>query len=124
MITIRTYALLAAPVTVAAVLIPIAVASAEPSGRLVETGCSYEQITAALRVEMPQLAERLDGNATAQQRVRDLLALPVDQRRDRVRGFLDRNPDVQRIIDEKRSTPEGQEKIAKLNRVADTCPNY
>lgn len=124
MITIRTYALLAAPVAVAAVLFPIAVASAEPSGGLVETGCSYDQITAALRVEMPQLAERLDGNATAQQRVRDLLALPVDQRRDRVRGFLDRNPDVQRIIDERRSTPEGQEKIAKLNRVADTCPNY
>lgn len=124
MITFRTYALFAAPMAVAAVLIPVAVASAEPTGLLIETGCSYDQLTAALRVEMPQLAERLDGNANAQQKLRDFLDLSVDQRRDRVHGFLDRNPDVQRMIDEKRATPEGQDKVAKLNRIADTCPNY
>lgn len=119
------YTALAAPLAAAAVvLVPMTAATAEPAGPLIETTCSYEQLDAALRVEAPQVADRLAQNPTAQQRVRDFLALPVDQRRDRVQNVLARNPDWQQKIDEKRGTPEGQQKIDTMNRIATTCPGY
>lgn len=125
MISFPVYSALAAPVAVAAVvLVPMAAATAQPTGPLIETTCSYEQLDAAVRTEAPQLADRLAQNATAQQRLRDFLALPVDQRRERVQSVLNRNPEWQRKINEKRGTPEGQQKIATMNRIADTCHDY
>ncbi|MCP9275910.1 hemophore-related protein [Mycolicibacterium arenosum] len=125
MISFPVYTALAAPLAAAAVvLVPMSAATAEPAGPLIETTCSYEQLDAALRIEAPQVADRLAQNPTAQQRVRDFLALPVDQRRDRVQDVLARNPDWQQKIDEKRGTPEGQQKIDTMNRIATTCPGY
>lgn len=109
---------------VAAVSLPAA-ASADPGdGPLIATTCSYEQLAAALQVNAPQASARLAGNPDAQARLRELVALPVDQRRQRVQGFLDRNPDVRARIDEKRGTPEGQQKLQMLARIADTCHDY
>jgi hemophore-related protein len=125
MISFPTYTLITAPLVIAvAVLVPVTIAQAEPAGPLVETTCSYEQLDAAARVEMPQLAAKLEQNPNAQRRIRDFLGLSVDQRKQRIREVLDRNPDWRQTIDEKRNTPEGQDKVAKLNRVADTCHGY
>lgn len=100
-------------------------ASALPlDGPLIETTCSYAQLEAALQVEAPTAAARLAERPDAQAKLQELVALPVDARRARVQSFLDRNPDVQNMIDEKRSTPEGQQKVQMLARIADTCHNY
>lgn len=99
-------------------------ASAQPAGPLIETTCSYAQIEAALQVEAPEASGRLAENPEAQAKVQALLGLPVDQRRERVQSFLDRNPDVASMIERKRNTPEGQDKLQKMQRVADTCHNY
>lgn len=102
-----------------------AAASAEPiDGPLIETTCSYEQLAAALQVQAPQASARLADHPDAQAKLRALIALPVDQRRQRIEGFLDRNPDVRAKIDEKRRTPDGQQKVEMLARIADTCHDY
>ncbi|AQA05065.1 hypothetical protein BVC93_24660 [Mycobacterium sp. MS1601] len=93
-------------------------------GPLIQTTCSYAQIEAALRVEAPQAADRLAGNTNAQNRIQELLSLPVDQRQARIQGFLDRNPDMARIAEERRATPAGQQMMARMARVAETCPSY
>lgn len=99
-------------------------ASAQPAGPLIETTCSYTQIEAALHVEAPEAYGRLAEHPDAQARVQDLLGLPTDQRRQRVQSFLDRNPDVAATIQQKRNTPEGQDKLQMMQRVADTCHHY
>ncbi len=119
---VRVLAGLAAVTGMAFALAPVA--ASEPAGKLIETTCSYAQVDAALQAEAPQLADRLQQRPEAQSKVQELLALPVPERRDRVQGFLDRNPDVRAAVETRKSTPEGQDTVAKLNRVADTCHNY
>lgn len=105
-------------------LMPAGTASAQPAGPLIETTCSYAQIEAALQVDAPEAAGRLAERPDAQAKFQQLLGLPIDQRRQRVQSFLDRNPDVASMIQQKRNTPEGQEKLQKMQRIADTCHNY
>lgn len=120
--TIVTASALAA-LTAATLTMPAA--SALPlDGPLIQTSCTYPQLEAALRAEAPRAADRLAANPGAQNRVQELLGLPVDQRRERIQGFLDRNPDMARIAEERRATPAGQEMMARMERVAQTCPNY
>lgn len=119
---IRTTITVAA-LTVAIIAVPTA--SALPlDGPLIETTCTYPQIEAALRAEAPQAADKLASNPNAQNKIQQLLGLPVDQRRQRIQGFLDHNPDLARMAEEKRATPEGQEMLQQMQRVAATCPNY
>lgn len=100
-------------------------ASALPlDGPLIETTCSYEQLAAALQVQAPQASARLAEHPDAQAKLRALIALPIDQRKERINGFLDRNPDVRARVEEKRNTPEGQQKVATLAHIADTCHDY
>ena len=121
-ITILTGTALAA-LTAAALAMPAA--SAVPlDGPLIQTSCTYPQIEAALRAEAPQAADRLAANPGAQNRVQELLSLPVEQRRERIQGFLDRNPDMARIAEERRASPAGQEMEQRMARVAQTCPTY
>ena len=105
-------------------LMTAAAASAQPAGPLIETTCSYAQLEAALQVEAPEASGRLAENPDAQGKVQALLGLPIDQRRQRLQAFLDRNPDVASMIEQKRNTPEGQEKLLQMQRIADTCHNY
>jgi hemophore-related protein len=101
------------------------IASAEPGdGPLIETTCSYPQLMAALQVEAPEASARLAERPEAQAKLQQFVALPVDQRKQRLQQFLDRNPDVRAKIDEKRNTPEGQAKVQMLAGVAATCHNY
>jgi hemophore-related protein len=112
-------------VVVATTLLSVAHASAEPpDGPLIETTCSYDQLRAALQVEDPTLVAVLDENPQAQAKLRAFIALPADQRKQRLQQRLDQNPDWQAKIDEKRSTPEGQEKIQMMQRIAATCQTY
>jgi hemophore-related protein len=105
-------------------LVTAGAASAQPAGPLIETTCSYAQIEAALQVEAPEASSRLAKNPNAEAKIQELLGLPVDQRRQRVQAFLDRNPDVASTIEQRRNTPEGQEKLLKMQRIADTCHDY
>lgn len=117
--------ILAVGVLAAAFLASPGTAAAGPGGtRLIETSCSYEQLAAAARVEAPQLADVLAQRPDAQAKLRAFLALPVDQRERRVQDTLDRNPEWQATIDEKRNTPEGQDKMTNMQRIADTCHGY
>ena len=101
------------------------IASAEPGdGPLIQTTCSYPQLMAALQVEAPEASARLAERPDAQAKLQEFVALPVDQRKQRLQQFLDRNPDVRAKIDEKRNTPEGQAKIQMLSGIAATCHNY
>lgn len=101
------------------------VASADPlDNQLIETTCSYDQLDAALRTEAPDLASELAQHPAAQSKLRDFLALPVDQRRQQVQGALDRNPQWRSTIEQKANTPDGQQKAAMLARLADTCHDY
>jgi hemophore-related protein len=101
------------------------VASADPGdGPLIETTCSYAQLMAALQVEAPEASARLAKHPDAQAKLQQFVALPVDQRKQRLQQFLDRNPDVRANIDQKRNTPEGQARIQMLAGIAATCHNY
>ena len=101
------------------------IASAEPgAGPLIETTCSYGQLMAALQVEAPEASARLAQRPDAQAKLQEFVALPIDQRKQRVQGFLNRNPDVRAKIDERRNTPEGQAKVQMLAGIAATCHNY
>lgn len=109
----------------AVMLFSAGVASAEPGdGPLIQTTCSYPQLEAALQVEDPELSARLAQNPDAQAKLQAFIALPVDQRKQRVQQKLAENPQWQAKIDAKRNTPEGQEKVALAERIADTCHNY
>jgi len=100
-------------------------AAAEPGdGPLISTTCSYAQLESALKVQAPNLADELATRPTAQAKLAEFIALPVDQRKQRLQDVLDRNPQWRSTIEEKRNTPEGQEKIAMLARIAETCHDY
>ncbi|MGV0594997.1 hemophore-related protein [Mycolicibacterium porcinum] len=100
------------------------VAEAKPLDPVINTTCSYDQIVAALRVEAPDLASALDDNPGAQAKLRELVALSPDQRRQRIDQKLSANPQWRTTLEQKRATPEGREKEKMLLRVADTCHNY
>ncbi len=101
------------------------IAIADPGdGPLIETTCSYAQLMAALQVEGPAASARLAEHPDAQAKLQEFVALSVDQRKQRLQQFLDRNPDVRAKIDQKRNTPEGQAKIQMLAGIAATCHNY
>jgi len=93
-------------------------------GPLIQTTCSYAQLVAALQVEAPKASARLAERPEAQAKLQELVSLPVDQRKQRVQQFLDRNPDVRAKIEEKRNTPEGQAAQQKAAVIAATCHNY
>lgn len=100
-------------------------ASALPlDGPLIATTCSYSQVVAALAVEAPELSDRLAQNPDAQAKLQKFVALPVEQRKAAIRAVLARNTQWESMIDQKRDTPQGQDKVAMLARIADTCHDY
>jgi hemophore-related protein len=100
-------------------------ASAEPIyAPLVNTTCSYAQVVAALQSEAPDLASMLGVYPQAQAKLRQFLALPPDQREQKIQQGLAANPQWQTKLDSKSSTPEGQQQIQQITQVANTCQNY
>lgn len=87
---------------------------------LVNTTCSYAQITAALTAEAPDLASMLNGRPQAQTRLQQFLALPPDQRQQRINQQLAANPQAQAMIAQRLGSPQAQE----LTQVANTCGTF
>lgn len=87
---------------------------------LVDTTCSYEQVVAALNAEAPDLASMLGTYPQAQTKLRQFLALPTDQREQKIQQGLAANPQLQA----KSGTPEGQQRIQQVTQVANSCQNY
>lgn len=113
-------AALAAPLLVAS-----GVASAQPgNGPLIHTTCTYDQLYAAIRTEAPRAATELDNRPAAQQKLRDFVAMPIERRQQELSRVLAENPQWQAKIDEKWNTPDGQEKVQRMARVAETCHDY
>ncbi len=106
-------------------LAPLAVAGAQPgNGPLIHTSCSYDQLVAATRVEAPRAAAELDQRPAAQERLRSFVSMTVEQRQQELARLLAEKPEWQAKIDEKWNTPEGQEKVQRMARIADTCQSY
>jgi len=102
-----------------------AVAAAQPgNGPLIHTSCSYDQLYAAIRAEAPRAAAELDNRPAAQQKLQRLAAMSVEERKQEWARLLAENPEWQARIDEKWGTPEGQEKVQTMARIAETCPSY
>lgn len=120
----RTWALVAGGAAVAGSLLTAPSAAALPPNPLINTTCSFEQIQAAVRVEAPQFAERMAAKPEAEAKMREFLALPIDQRQARMQEKINSNPDKVAMIEEKMATPEGQERLQTMQRVADTCSTY
>lgn len=70
------------------------------------------------------MADLLDDNPAAQARLQNFLALPIEQRRQRLQQKLDENPQWRTRIEEHRNTAAGQDVIARVQRIADTCSDY
>lgn len=87
---------------------------------LVNTTCSYAQITAALSAEAPDLASMLNGRPQAKSRLQQFLALPVDQRQQRLDQQLAANPQAQAMINAQLGSSDAQE----VTQVVNTCNGY
>lgn len=87
---------------------------------LVNSTCNYDQVVAALGAEAPDLASMLGMYPQAQTKLRQFLALPADQREQKIQQGLAANPQ----FEAKSGTPEGQQMIQEVTQVANTCQNY
>jgi len=99
----------------------IGLASAQPDlSPLINTTCSYPQIAAALNAQAPDLAQQLNDHPQAQAKLKQFLAMPIDQRQQMVQQVLAAHPQWQGTIDQQAGTSEGQQ----IMQVANTCHNY
>ena len=97
------------------------VASADPiTAELVNTNCSYPQITAALNAQAPDLATMLNNRPQMQARLQQFLALPIDQRQQRLAQQQSANPQMQQFI----ASQIGPQGAQEITQVANTCMNY
>ncbi|MBF6189628.1 hemophore-related protein [Nocardia implantans] len=107
-----------------ALLVP-ATASAQPQpGGLLETTCSFAQIDAAVHAQFPDAAARLDAHPDRKAKLQEFLSLPVEQRKQRAKEFLDQHPQAKSRFEERRNSPEAQQHREKFRVIADTCHNY
>lgn len=121
----RSFTMLAACGAAAAAFAAVPSAAASPlDNPLIDTTCTYAQVEAALRAEAPEFADRLAQNPQAQGKMQEFLGLPVDQRQERIQGLLDRNPDMARMVEERKASPQGQQALQTMQRVDSTCQNY
>ncbi|MEU7768277.1 hemophore-related protein [Nocardia sp. NPDC049190] len=120
---VRATVALGSLVAAGALLIP-ATASAQPGPGLLETTCSFEQIDAAVHAQFPEFAARLDAHPDRKAKAQEFLSLPVDQRKQRAKEFLDTHPEAKAKFEQRRDSPQAQERIQKMRTIADTCHNY
>lgn len=86
---------------------------------LVNTKCSYQQVMAALQAQAPDIAGLVNSYPEAQTGLQQFLALPVDQRQQRIQQ-LSADPRWQAFM----GTPQGQQGAREVAQVANTCQNY
>jgi len=96
-------------------------ASADPiTEALVNTTCSYPQIAAALNAQAPGLAAQLNSSPQVQTNLQAFLALPTDQRQQRIAEQQAANPQMQALM-KSLIGAKGQQQIIQ---VSNTCMNY
>jgi hemophore-related protein len=83
---------------------------------LANTTCSYGQVTAALNAQAPALAKQLGRRPDMQANLQQFLALPVDQRPQRLAQQQAANPQLQAIL--------AAQIGPQVMQVANTCANY
>ncbi|MGV0993577.1 MAG: hemophore-related protein [Mycobacterium sp.] len=97
------------------------VASADPiTAALAATTCSYTQFSAALNAQAPDLAVMLSNRPQMQTRLQQLLALPLDQRQQRITEEQAANPQMQQLV----AAAIGPQGVQELTQVYSTCQNY
>lgn len=96
-------------------------ASANPiTAALATTSCSYAQITAAMNAVAPDVAGLLNSRPQMQARLQQFLALPVDEREQRIAQQQATNPMMEQMIAAQLG-PQGEQEMIQ---VANTCQNY
>jgi len=96
-------------------------ASADPiTSALATTTCSYAQINSALNAQAPDLATRFNNRPQMQNRLQQFLALPIDQRQQRVAEQQAANPQMAQFI----ASQIGPQGLQAITQVVNTCQNY
>jgi hemophore-related protein len=96
-------------------------ASADPiTSAFATTPCSYSQITSALNAQAPDLATRFSNSPQMQNRLQQLLALPIDQRQQRIAEHQAANPQMAQFI----AAQIGPQGLQAITQVVNTCQNY
>lgn len=114
-------AVVGALVTAGSIWVSPGVASADSIfDPLVNTTCSYAQITDALKTEAPDLASLLNGRPQAQTRLQQFLALPTDQRQQHLDQQLAANPMAESMLNAELGSSGAQE----VTQVANTCNHF
>lgn len=86
-------------------------ASADPDfGPIINTTCSYSQVSAALNAENPAAAADFNASPLAQTWLRSFLSSPPDKR--------------QRIANQVQAMPEAQQYFGTITSIAGSCNNY
>ncbi|AQT79155.1 hypothetical protein B1R94_07525 [Mycolicibacterium litorale] len=83
---------------------------------LVNTSCSYAQVTAALGAQAPALAAQLTYRPDMQAGLQQFLAMPADQRQQALAQQQAANPQLQAAL----AAQFGPQVV----QVANTCMNY
>ena len=97
------------------------VASADPiTAALASSTCSYNQFSAALNAQAPDLAAMLSSRPQMQTRLQQLLALPLDQRQQRIAEEQAANPQMPQLI----AAAIGPQGVQAMTQVYSTCQNY
>lgn len=87
------------------------VAAAQPvEEAIVQSNCTYPQVTAALQAQDPVLAQQLQATPAADGWLRSLIAAPPDQRRV--------------MVNQVKALPGMQPLIPVITSVATSCHNY
>jgi hemophore-related protein len=94
-----------------------ATSSADPiTAQLVNTTCSYAQLSAALNVASPSLASQLKQRPDMQANLQQFIAMSVDQRQESLAQQQAMNPKLEALI----TAQIGPQ----ITQVANTCMNY
>jgi hemophore-related protein len=103
--------------TLATALSPAAPASADSMmDALVNSTCSYGQVTAALNAQAPAWASQLRNRPDMQANLQQFLALPADQRQQQIAQQQAVNPQLQAML--------AAQLGPTIIQVANTCMNY
>jgi hemophore-related protein len=108
--------LVAAGVVAAATTMGVGVASAGPDlSPIINTTCSYTQVTAALNVVSPEMATKLEQNPMVSSRLQSFLAAPIDQRQQMAQQAMARGGG---------GGGNAQQILSTLTQVAAVCNKY
>ncbi|MGY1943800.1 hemophore-related protein [Nocardia asiatica] len=121
---VRVTVALGGLIAAGALLVPATAAAQPGPGGLLETTCSFAQIDAAAHAQFPELAAKLDAHPERKAELAEFLNLPVDQRKQRAKEFMDKHPEARGRFEERRDSPQAQQRHEKLRALADTCHHY